>query len=268
MDQILTGHFAGRALLRRDMKLLDWNIERGFQPQGIMEIIRRENPDICVFQEVDLNARRTDRRNVAEEFASEFRYDYVFGVEFQELSQGSHASPAYHGQAICARAPIRSPRVLRFANQTDAWAPRWFLPQWSVFQPRRGGRMALVAELELRDGTLVVYNVHLESRGPEQLRFLQLREVVEDAGRYGSQVAVIIAGDMNTRVQPSPCIDLLEGAGFRNVISGPAGDTKVGGGKLDWVFGRGQFRCERGRVHRDTLASDHYPVSVQLNFPR
>jgi len=35
--------------------------------------------------------------------------NYVFGREFQELTQGSRAAPAYHGQATLSRWPLSSP---------------------------------------------------------------------------------------------------------------------------------------------------------------
>ena len=55
--------------------------------------------DILILQEVDLNARRTHRLNIAETIARKLEMSYVFGREFQELVHGSKDSPAYHGPA-------------------------------------------------------------------------------------------------------------------------------------------------------------------------
>jgi hypothetical protein len=56
---------------------------------------------------VDLDARRTKYVNVAEEIARQLGMNYVFGREFEELTQGSQRSPAYHGQATPSRRPHR-----------------------------------------------------------------------------------------------------------------------------------------------------------------
>ena len=37
--------------------------------------------------------------NIAREISQKLEMNYVFGREFQELTQGPRTSPAYHGQA-------------------------------------------------------------------------------------------------------------------------------------------------------------------------
>jgi hypothetical protein len=46
-------------------RLLDWNIDFGKHFDGIAAAMRQTRPDICIFQEVDLGARRTHRQYVA-----------------------------------------------------------------------------------------------------------------------------------------------------------------------------------------------------------
>jgi endonuclease/exonuclease/phosphatase family metal-dependent hydrolase len=105
---------------------------------------------------------------------------YLFAAEFEELGQGGRDSPAYHGQAILTPLAASSPRIIRFAHQTGFWRPRWYLANWSLFQRRTGGRLALVAEVEIAGRRLVIYNAHLESRGSEELRKLQIVEILAD----------------------------------------------------------------------------------------
>ena len=67
------------------------------------------NADILILQEVDINARRTHRLNIAEEIARKLQMDYVFGREFQELVQGSSLKeyPAYHSaRPLCRSGPF------------------------------------------------------------------------------------------------------------------------------------------------------------------
>ena len=216
LSKIYEGKFSNVTKETRSLNLLDWNIERGLQLAGIGAAIESQKPDICILQEVDLNARRTGHRNVAEELARRFQLNYVFGVEFQELGQGSRDAPAYHGQALLSALPIRSSYyILRFVNQSDFWQPRWYLPNWQALQRRLGGRMALVTEIEAGGATVIVYNIHLESREDEGLRLSQLEEILADAKRYQSGIPVILAGDFNTSSHDSPVVKSLAEAGFR-----------------------------------------------------
>ncbi len=78
--------------------VVDWNINRGLKLNGIVDFLSGAGADLILLQECDLNARGTHRLNIAQEIARRLRMNYVFGREFQELTQGSNESPAYHGQ--------------------------------------------------------------------------------------------------------------------------------------------------------------------------
>ncbi len=270
LDRILQGQYASRrhnCSQAEQIRLLNWNIERGLDLAGVMDVIRREQPDVCVFQEVDLNARRTGKRHVADLLAAQFEFNYVFGIEFEELSQGSNTGRAFQGQAVFARCQIDVPHILRFSRQSDYWRPRWYLPQWPVFQPRHGGRMALVVELVIGRTRLVIYNLHLESQGSDNLRLWQLSEVVHDSLLYSHDTPVVIAGDLNTRNAPSPLRDYLLASGFRDACEGSqCRSTKPNGQMLDWIFVRGPAICSGTRVHHEIRASDHYPLSTNLSL--
>ncbi len=113
MPEIVTGSFAPFKWLRwppNSLRIVDWNIDRGLQLQGVIDFLGATNADILILQEVDLNARRTHRLNIAEEIARKLEMNYVFGREFEELVQGSNGSPAYHGQATLSKWPISNPR--------------------------------------------------------------------------------------------------------------------------------------------------------------
>src|ERR1700732_3795655 len=136
------------------IRIVNWNIDRGLKLRGVIEFLDSTKADIILLQEVDLNARRTHHINVASEIAQKLEMNYVFGREFQELAQGSRASPAYHGQATLSRWPLLMPRILRFKQQSSFWRPHWFLPEIEPFQERLGGRMALITDANVA-GTVV-----------------------------------------------------------------------------------------------------------------
>jgi endonuclease/exonuclease/phosphatase family metal-dependent hydrolase len=220
---------------------------------------------VCLLQEVDLNARRSGRRNVAEVIAAELGLNYIYGIAFEELSQGSGSARAFQGQVILTWGDFHSPRVHRFRRQSDYWRRRWFLPNWQVFQARDGGRMAIAAELQLGRDRLAVYNLHLESKGHDELRVAQLMDVLHDCRQYPPETAVVIAGDLNTRRDPSPLRDTLRASGFHDACDSPdCRSTKPNGQRLDWIAGRGPLKFSRTTVHQDVTASDHYPLSTDL----
>src|SRR6266478_1112847 len=227
------------------MRVVNWNIERGLRLPEIIDFLGSQNADLLILQEVDFNARRTHRLNIAEEIARRLGMNYVFGREFEELTQGSRISPAYHGQATLSRWRLVNPRVIRFRRQSGFWRPRWFLPRTEPFQERIGGRIALVTEIEAARRGLTVYNLHLESRGNNDLRLSQLDEVLQDASKYAPQLPTLLAGDLNFDASSAFRAGAPRGLGFRSVLDLPSPRTTPARGlfqrrrSIDWAFASG-----------------------------
>lgn len=273
MPEIITGNFAPFRWVMwppSSLRVVDWNIDRGQQLPGVIDFLASTNADILILQEADLNARRTRRLNVAEEIARKLQMDYVFGREFQELVQGSKSSPAYHGQATLSKWPISNPRLIRFSRQSHFWQPHWFLPKIEPFQERLGGRIALVAEINVAGSRLITYNLHLESRGSDELRLAQVNEVLSDASQQDAQCPLIVAGDLNMDASKGAAAAAFANAGFENAIAAPRAATTPsrglfeGGRRIDWAFVRGPIRGGSSQVHNRITASDHYPISLKL----
>ena len=274
-QEIESGNFAPRGWAvwpRSSIRVVDWNINRGLRLDSILEFLGDTGVDLIILQEVDLNARRTHQRNIAREISQKLKMNYVFGREFQELTQGSRTSPAYHGQATLSRWPLSKPRILRFHQQSNFWRPRWFLPDIEPFQERIGGRMALISEVSIGDRTLVTYNLHLESRGDDALRCSQLDESFSDARTYKVDTPIVLAGDLNMDVSRSAAAAAAGQAHFqssfmqRPVPTTPAHSRFDRGRAIDWVFTRGSVQALSPQVHNSVSASDHYPLSVKLAF--
>jgi endonuclease/exonuclease/phosphatase family metal-dependent hydrolase len=273
MHDIVTGNFAPRRCVvsaPKSLSIVDWNIERGQQLQGVTDFLGGVNADILILQEVDLNARRTHRLNIAETIARKLEMNYVFGREFQELVQGSKDSPAYHGQATLSKWPISEPRLIRFSRQSHFWKPHWFLPKIEPFQERLGGRIALVAQINVAGRKFVTYNLHLESRGSDALRILQLGEVLSEVACYDAASPVIVAGDLNLDASREPVAQALANARFQDAVVSPRIPTTPAHRlfesrrRIDWAFIRGPLRASSGQVHGNVKASDHYPISFIL----
>ena len=274
-DEVIAENFAPFRWFtwpRSSLRIVDWNIDRGLQLPAIVDFLGDLNADILLLQEVDINARRTHRLNIAREIAQKLRLNYVFGREFVELTQGSKSNPAWHGQATLSRWQISGPRVIHFQSQSNFWKPRWFLPKMEPFQERLGGRIALAAEIEITGVSLVSYNLHLESRANDGLRLSQLEEVVRDATGFDSTHPLVLAGDLNLNASRLGVTDVLSQHGFRDVAptarvpTTPPRHLLESGRHIDWAFVRGPMNVTGAQVHSSIKASDHYPISFDVDF--
>jgi endonuclease/exonuclease/phosphatase family metal-dependent hydrolase len=275
-NEIIAENFAPSQWLswpRNSLRVVDWNIDRGLKLPAIIDFLADTRADVFILQEVDINAQRTHRLNIAREIARKLRLNYVFGREFVELTQGSKASPAYHGQATLSRWKISNPRVIRFQRQSDFWKPRWFKPRLQTFQERLGGRIGLATEINIAGASTLCYNLHLESRSSDELRLAQLNEVLDDSAKYDPARLVILAGDLNLDASKSGIAEALARAGFRDAVptarvaTTPARHLLDAGHHIDWAFLRGPGEASAGKVHRSVRASDHYPISFELRLP-
>jgi endonuclease/exonuclease/phosphatase family metal-dependent hydrolase len=274
MQEIETGNFAIPSWLLSSpdsIRVVNWNINRGLQLQRVVEFLSSAKADLLLLQESDLNARRTNHLNIAKEIARKLQMNYVFAREFQELTQGSRTSPAYHGQATLSRWPLSNSRILRFQKQSNFWRPHWFLPEIEPFQERIGGRLALVCDANIAGKTIVTYNLHLESRGDDVLRGSQLDETLNDARRYDGNTPIVLAGDLNLDVSGGPASTAISRAQFLDAFATQHTPTTPhsfleAGRVIDWIFTRGPVRPSRPQVHRSVSASDHYPLSITLSF--
>ena len=266
MNDIRHGSFAPKAPEPLELNILDWNIDRGTELDRIAKGIESQQPNIAILQEVDLDARRSGFKDIARELAERLHLNYAFATEFQELGQSASERPAYHGQATLSSLPIRESRMLRFKAQSTFWKPRAYLPKWALFQRRLGGRIALVSDLDYKGQTLVVYNLHLESRSAGEIQYQQLQEVLKDTERYPKDTPIVIAGDLNTKYAHSTkeVMKLMRDSGYESAFGDRQERTHWLVGDLDWIFTRGPIRISDGIVHRDLHGSDHFAVSARI----
>ncbi len=280
MDEIISDGFTiGQRppWSRGYVRVVSWNIERGLQFSAILDFLRTVEADLILLQEVDQNVQRTQHRDVASELAQSLRMNYVFGKEFQELSQkpgaGSPALPAHHGLATLSPWPLSNARIIRFQRQSNFWKPRWYVPRIEVFQRRLGGRIALATEALIYSERFVTYNLHLESKGKDALRVQQLQETLEDARRHTESSLVIVGGDFNLNAGQGDAAATLQSAGFHDAVRRPELPTTAPRAPfqparaIDWICVSDEIRSE-GRVHDNVRASDHHPVSVTFAISR
>ena len=172
---------SARPWSRDFFRIVSWNIERGLQFPKILDFLRTIEADLLLLQEVDLNARRTRYRDIASELAQALNLNYAFGMEFQELSEGTRRQSRFsrewrrflHGRS-------RKPGSFVSGTSPRSGSRIGMCQRCAVFQRRIGGRIALVAEATIYGRKVVTYNLHLESKGNDALRVQQLNEVLAD----------------------------------------------------------------------------------------
>jgi endonuclease/exonuclease/phosphatase family metal-dependent hydrolase len=255
-----TGTFSRQTPRGQTLRIVTWNIDRGYHTDEVAATLSKQDAQLCLLQEVDKGDRRTSGRNVGEKLASEGGYNYAFGTAFQELSQSVDEAPAYQGQATLSRWPITGARLLRFQNQSSWWQPHAWIPDSPFFQRRLGGRIALITEIAVHGQTIVVYNLHLESRSGGTIQSAQLDEVFKDLEKYPAGSPAIIGGDFNSKYHPYELLHSMEQRGFKSVLGERVERTHVIIGYLDWIFYRGPWQLTSGAVLRGTHASDHDAV--------
>jgi endonuclease/exonuclease/phosphatase family metal-dependent hydrolase len=239
----------------RPLAVVTWNIERGVKFDAVQSVLEELDADVVLLQEVDRFCSRSDDRDVARELAVQLGMNYVTAGEFQEIGEGRRGRPCLSGQAILSRLPIADATTVRFEDQASL---KWRL---NPAQPRRGGRMALVARIA---GALF-YSVHLESGSDEQRRANQIGDILANVPAAGEPV--IIGGDFNNvGGEDSATFSALRAAGFTNAMSANAIERGAARRPIDWIFTK-RIRAT-SEVVRAAEASDHDPVIARTVLQR
>jgi endonuclease/exonuclease/phosphatase family metal-dependent hydrolase len=271
-NEISRGTFgppSGKPWSRKFIRIVTWNIDRGLHLSGIFDFLRRAEADILLLQEVDLHVRRTHFRDIACDLAKSLSMNYVFGKEFEELGAGTRNTPAYHGAATLSPWPLLNGRVMRFRRQSDFWNPRWYIPRTAQFQRRRGGRIGLAADAWIESRRIITYNLHLESRGDDDLRLQQLGEVLAEARQPSDSSLTIVGGDFNMDLSKRNVSAMLRSIGLYDAVRLPEVPTTPVRPSIehteiiDWILASRDLRSV-GQVHSSIRASDHYPVSMMF----
>lgn len=189
------------------------------------ELREISSSDIICLNEVDVGMPRTNYKNIASELATELGYSYAFATEFVELGPivsgvkiDRDKYLGLHGNAIISKYPIKKARIIRLPeayhwyeselkkrsileNVRRTGAKTLFREQ-IISEVRRGGRNALVVDVELPDKqTITVVSTHLEDRCFPKGRFKQMKYLLDDL-KY-EQNPLVLAGDLNTTTSDS-----------------------------------------------------------------
>lgn len=91
----------------KPIKLLQWNIERGYQLDRIIQQLRDIDADVISLQEVDLRCERSGSKDIGGLIAEALGLNYLFICEFEEcrsvLRDEHSQGGGVHGNAIMTK---------------------------------------------------------------------------------------------------------------------------------------------------------------------
>lgn len=253
-----SGVARARPLEKMQLRVLSYNIhkciggvDRRYDPDRILEVIRHHEPDVVLLQEVAQHGRRWNHDVQVERLgdALGFRHRTYF-VNVRWKTKGEY------GNAILSRFPITNTENI------------------DLTQPGRKRRSVLHARLRVRlrsrhTRTLHVFNLHLglgqHERGAQLQQFLASQPF---AG-LDARTPILVAGDFNDLWGTLGRRHLLP-AGFRAHASAPRTFPAVAPLRpLDAVFVHGQMdllKLQTSRLELARAASDHLPLIADLEI--
>jgi endonuclease/exonuclease/phosphatase family metal-dependent hydrolase len=240
---LYSGSYAGKAAEHDGtLKVITWNIHfaEGIAAaqHELSQVPELLGADIILLQEMDEAGTET--------LARELGYNYVYYPASLHT-----ANDKQFGEAILARWPISEPRKV-------------ILPYRSPKNDQI--RIATGAVVTVEGRPVLTYSAHVETLllGPRR-QLAQAEAVAQDAGQ--EYPLVVLGGDFNT-VTPWSIHALEERYsrhGLERVSRGSGPTFEFAGLELtlDHIFARGLRPLAVG-VYRDTQASDHYPLWVEV----
>lgn len=241
-------------------RLLTYNIhkaigvDRRFEPDRIVEVLRHHDADIVLLQEVERSTLRSEFLDLAAYLSRRLEYPH------RAVGINVHIRRGRYGNATLSRFPIGRSRNIDLTG--DSRIRRG--AQHTCVHLSAGGR---ALDLE-------VFNIHLGLT--KRVRALQLRQLFEcrDFARLTPATACIVAGDMNDWRGALRC-EVFPAHGFHCATDRrpgrraalrtfPSFAPTIG---LDRIYFRGPLRLLSAHVSRMAIArraSDHLPVTAEF----
>lgn len=200
------------------IKLLQWNVERGYKLPQIISELQALNADVLALQEIDIHCQRSDWQDTGLAIAKALGLHYAFLCEFQELWSPVRDPDAQgggvHGNALLSKFDLSELTVVEHSYHPIDWeAPKHSLCQK---EPRHGRRLTLAGSVATPQGPLLVYSAHLEVFCGMLARMRQFADImahVKAVDARGGPRHQAILGDLNTqanslaRLSPNYCTD-------------------------------------------------------------
>ncbi|MFL6214579.1 MAG: endonuclease/exonuclease/phosphatase family protein [Blastocatellia bacterium] len=187
------------------LRVVMWNIERGTQFEGILDVLNHHPviryADLLLLNELDDGMVRSGNRNVALALSQGLSAHAIYGVEYLEMTKGAGDeqrlpganTAALHGNAILTRHAFLEPHVVRLPRCEN---------NFESAERRLGGRIGILTDLEVGGARFTAATTHLDVVNTPRCRARQMRAMLEAVDAHvatrGLNRRVILGGDLNT----------------------------------------------------------------------
>lgn len=186
--------------LVKEIRCVQWNIERGYKLDKVIENLKDQDADIMCLQELDINCERSSKRNCAQELAQALKLKCVFFVEFEELHSPMRSlalqGGGVHGNAILSRFDFKAQILPHSHHPVD-----WNIDGERFNEPRRGARAILAADIQIPGlvSPIRCYSLHFEVFCGLVGRLRQFADVLDQVWKTcEKQPYQLVFGDLNT----------------------------------------------------------------------
>ncbi|MBL7769493.1 MAG: endonuclease/exonuclease/phosphatase family protein [Flavipsychrobacter sp.] len=239
------------------IKLMSYNIHAAVPPStpgtvnmdAIAAVIKNEQPDIVLLQEVDKN---TGRNGYNKDQAAELGKMTAMNVAF---FSATNVGQGFYGVAILSKYPLSNIR-------------KQLLPKGNPSEEQRVVGFAQV-DLPGKD-SLVAMVTHLQHNSGES-RLLQVKELATVA--VGIKLPLVMGGDLNEQPTASSFFSVFDNTFTRTCVTGVCPNTFPANNAtsiIDYLAYRpaGKFTVSSHKVVMETVASDHLPLVSELTINR
>ena len=263
----LSGMTNNRAIAK-PKDLFDTNLKT------VITEIKKVNPDIIAFQEIDYNAARSYEVDQEEEIAK-LGYNYVAkGINWDERylpfpywPPSMHFGKVVSGQSILSKYPLKDYEriVLERVSDNPFYRDAFYLD-----------RLLQITKVVLEGKEVVLMNVHLEAFDKET-RVKQLQKVSKLFTEYAKTYPTILLGDFNSdpkykepAVQKIFDLPNIGSAAYSKEAYDMTFDTANPFERLDYIFyTEDTIEYVEGRVLKSFgQASDHLPVEMSFKLKK
>lgn len=190
-----------RPRLRSFLRVAEWNIERGTNLEGIIEVLNGHPvlryADLLLLNELDDGMVRSGNRNVASELSRALAAHAVYGAEYLEFTKGvgnelklpGSNTAALHGDAILTRHRFANPQVVRLPRCEN---------NFESTEKRLGGRIGIIVALEIAGAQIFAATTHLDVVNTPRCRARQMRAFLQAVEARADGRKIIVGGDLNT----------------------------------------------------------------------
>jgi endonuclease/exonuclease/phosphatase family metal-dependent hydrolase len=187
--ELVRADFRGAAAVppprRSYVRVVTWNVERGYRLDALVAELAAADADILLLQEVDVGAARSGRADVGAALARALRMQFMF------VSEGALSCGGCEGLAILSRFDLSSPELIPLACVRNSYKPK------RNFAKRHFALAATAATPQL--GPLPLACLHLEAYAGRVARRRQYAPVRAWAKRQlAAGRSCVVGGDLNT----------------------------------------------------------------------